>query len=124
MLAFQDAINVFKILNQVIAIKHQTMNYEREPFNFEMIYTQFLKFLKRNATNMITERSVVLKTFQRLQELEIIVPLKKTLGNTIGKVPLEYQLYNFNLTEDQVKEGVESNKQLTTELKQWAVSNL
>lgn len=108
----------------VIAIKHQTINYEREPFNFEMIYTQFLKFLKRNATSMITERSVVLKAFQRLQELEIIVPLKKTIGNTMGKVPLEYQLYNFNLTEDQVKEGVELNKQLTTELKQWAISNL
>lgn len=105
-------------------MKHQTISYEREPFNFEMIYTQFLKFCKRNATNMITERSVVLKAFQRLQELEIIVPLKKSIGNSMGKVPLEYQLYNSNLTEEQVNEGVKLNKQLTTELQQWALSNI
>lgn len=85
-----------------------------------MILTQYLKFVKSNASTLVSERAVVLKAFQRLQELELIVPVKKGVGNATGKVPLEYQLYSFSLTEEQVSDGVKLNKTLSADLAQWA----
>lgn len=111
-------------LFKVVAVRYQVLNNEREPFNFEMIYSQYLKFCKKFSTALITERSVVLKAFQRIQELEIVVPIKKTNGNSHGKVPLEYQLYSFNLTDEQVSEGVKLNNELTTDLRQWATHTI
>ncbi|KAK6640374.1 hypothetical protein RUM44_012067 [Polyplax serrata] len=105
----------------VVAIKHHIVNYERESFNFEMIYAQYLKFCDKHSTTQVSERSVVLKGFQRLQELEIILPVKKTIENSLGKVPLEYRMYNFNLTEEQVSDGVKQNVDITTDLRQWAL---
>lgn len=105
----------------MVAIKHHIVNYERESFNFEMIYAQYLKFCDKHSTTQVSERSVVLKGFQRLQELEIILPVKKTIENSLGKVPLEYRMYNFNLTEEQVSDGVKQNVDITTDLRQWAL---
>ena len=88
-----------------------------------MIYSQYLKFCKKNSTALITERSVVFKGFQRLQELEIIVPVKKSIGHGHGKFLMEYQLFNFNLTEEQATEGVKFNTELTTDIRQWSIIN-
>lgn len=50
----------------MISICHHSEIYDKEPFNFEMIYIRYCKFASRNSTLLITKRQVVIKAFERL----------------------------------------------------------
>lgn len=50
----------------MISISHHSEIYEKEPFNFEMIYARYCKFALRNSTLLVTKRQVVMKAFERL----------------------------------------------------------
>lgn len=52
---------------QIIAMKHLTMIYEGEPFNFEMVFHEYLKFSQRKSTMQSFERPVVFKAFDQLK---------------------------------------------------------
>uniref|UniRef100_A0A1B6LXP6 Origin recognition complex subunit 4 n=1 Tax=Graphocephala atropunctata TaxID=36148 RepID=A0A1B6LXP6_9HEMI len=105
----------------VIAMTHQMELYDDEPFNFEMILNRYLKFVKQSNSVKLSERPVVLKAFERLQALELIIPLSGMAGRSGLK---EYQMYNFLLTKSQVDSAVQSYVGLQTDIIQWANSSL
>lgn len=51
----------------IIAMKHHTEIYDRDPFNFEMIYNRFNKFSCSSTTMQGMEKEVVLKAFEHLK---------------------------------------------------------
>ncbi|XP_052824856.1 origin recognition complex subunit 4 isoform X2 [Octopus bimaculoides] len=48
-------------LSLVIAMKHLTELYDGEPFNFEIVYNEYLRFSQQKSSLQIFEKSVVLK---------------------------------------------------------------
>ena len=50
----------------LIAIKHLSQIYEGEPFNFEMVFHEFLKFKRRKMATLPDERGVVSKAWETL----------------------------------------------------------
>ena len=50
----------------LIAIKHLSQIYEGEPFNFEMVFHEYLKFKRRKMATLPDERGVVSKAWETL----------------------------------------------------------
>lgn len=100
----------------IIAIKHETEIYEGEPFNFESIYNRYVKFVNRNSSVQNVQRRVIMKAFEHIRNLEILIPA----SNAYGKIEKEYQYYKFMLSAQQVTEAVKSYSGLPTEVAQWA----
>ena len=66
----------------IIAMKHLNDIYEEKPFNFQMVYNEFQKFVQRRAHSVYNfEKPVVMKAFEHLQQLELIRPLERTSVN-------------------------------------------
>ncbi|RUS71330.1 hypothetical protein EGW08_020895, partial [Elysia chlorotica] len=45
----------------IIAMKHLTDIYEGEPFNFEMVYSEYLKFARHRSGMQVYEKAIVMK---------------------------------------------------------------
>lgn len=59
-------ISVLEVI-LLIAIKHHTEIYDRDPFNFEMILTRCRKFQNSTQSRMeIVERPIALRSFEHL----------------------------------------------------------
>merc|ERR1719340_79295 len=58
----------------LIAIKHLSQIYEGEPFNFEMVFHEYLKFKRRKMATLPDERGVVTKAWETLVALELVKP--------------------------------------------------
>lgn len=104
----------------VVAMKHQNVIFDDEPMNFEMVYQRYKKFAGQTGVNTV-EYSVVYKAFERLKEMEIIVPVNSS-GERLKKK--EFVLYSFILTNQQVEEALNSYENLPTDISQWAFSSL
>uniref|UniRef100_A0A0A9VUK8 Origin recognition complex subunit 4 n=1 Tax=Lygus hesperus TaxID=30085 RepID=A0A0A9VUK8_LYGHE len=102
----------------IIAIRHHCDIYEGEPFNFEMVLKQYMKFANQNLGNQVTQRPIIYKAFERIKDLELIQPVS---GTSKG-YKKEYQLYTFNLLLGQVNEAVNSFSGLPTDVAHWASS--
>lgn len=50
----------------MVSICHHSEIYDKEPFNFEMIYTRYCKFALCNSSLLVTKRQVVIKAFERI----------------------------------------------------------
>lgn len=98
----------------LIAIKHLQVIYEGQPFNFEMAYHEFDKFVSTKAKMLKQERAVAMKAWETLIDLELITPVDK--GTKILK---EFKLHNLQVFPDvilKVLDGVPQN------VKEWATS--
>ncbi|XP_055631232.1 origin recognition complex subunit 4 isoform X2 [Toxorhynchites rutilus septentrionalis] len=104
----------------LIAMKHHSEIYDRDPFNFEMILTRYNKFANSSSTMQGIERSVILKAFEHIKHLELIAPV----SGVTSKVQKEYQLQRLLLTYGQINQGVMRSQNLPTEISQWAQSSL
>uniref|UniRef100_A0AAG5D1Z7 Origin recognition complex subunit 4 n=1 Tax=Anopheles atroparvus TaxID=41427 RepID=A0AAG5D1Z7_ANOAO len=104
----------------LVAMKHHSEIYDRDPFNFEMILTRYAKFANSSSSMQNIERAVVLKAFEHLKNLELIAPLMA--GSS--KVQKEYQLHRLLLTYGQINQAVQRMQFLPTEISQWAQSSL
>ena len=51
----------------MIAMKHLETIYDGEPFNFEMVYSQYRKMGQKHSSMNSFERPVVFKAFDQLQ---------------------------------------------------------
>lgn len=102
----------------LIAIKHHCEIYDNDPFNFEMIFMRFNKFAVKSTTMQGIEREMVMKRFDNLKYLELIVAL-----GSEGKVQKEYQMYKVALLTEQVDKAVQSYRNLPTEIEQWNKSS-
>lgn len=106
----------------IIAIKHHSEIYDRDPFNFEIICARFVKFAKISSTMQGIERAVALKAFEHLRNLEIIMPLSGS--NSSGKVQKEFEMHKLALTYSQIDQAVQKYQALPTEVAQWAQSSI
>ncbi|KAL4635583.1 origin recognition complex subunit 4 isoform X2 [Arapaima gigas] len=103
----------------LIAMKHLNDRYQDEPFNFEMVYNEFKKFLQRKSHSVHSfEKPVVLKAFEHLQQLELIRPVDTAASRT----QKEFQLMRLLLDHSQMMEALQRYPQCPTDVKQWAAS--
>ncbi|XP_022228744.2 origin recognition complex subunit 4 [Drosophila obscura] len=105
----------------IIAIKHHSEIYDRDPFNFEIVFGRFSKFAKVSTTMQSVERSIVLKAFEHLRIGELIMPLS---NSGVGKVQKEFEMHKMALTYGQIQQAVQRYQALPTEVAQWAQSSL
>ncbi|TMW46623.1 hypothetical protein DOY81_008299 [Sarcophaga bullata] len=104
----------------IIAIKHHSEIYDRDPFNFEIIFSRFSKFAKVSSTMQGLERCVVLKAFEHLRNVELLLPLT----STGCKVQKEFEMHKLALTYSQINQAVQRYQALPTEVQQWSISSL
>ncbi|XP_070279153.1 origin recognition complex subunit 4 isoform X3 [Myotis yumanensis] len=105
----------------IIAMKHLNDIYEEEPFNFQMVYNEFQKFVQRKAHSVYNfEKPVVMKAFEHLQQLELIRPVERTSINA----QREYQLMKLLLDNTQIMNALQKYPNCPTDVRQWATSSL
>ncbi|XP_057601823.1 origin recognition complex subunit 4-like [Hippopotamus amphibius kiboko] len=105
----------------IIAMKHLNDIYEEEPFNFQMVYNEFQKFVQRKAHSVYNfEKPVVMKAFEHLQQLELIRPMERTSVNA----QREYQLMKLLLDNMQIMNALQKYPNCPTDVRQWATSSL
>ncbi|NXP04487.1 ORC4 protein, partial [Thinocorus orbignyianus] len=105
----------------IIAMKHLNDVYEGEPFNFQMVYNEFQKFIQRKAHCMYNfEKPVVMKAFEHLIQLELVKPLERPSI----RVQREYLLMKLLLDNNQIMEALQAYPNCPTDVKQWAASSL
>jgi len=102
----------------LIAIKHILDIYDNEPFNFEMVYHEFVKFKRRKLQTLSDERSVIMKCWENLQELELIS--SKTGGRTGQE---QFALNSSHVPADALKLAVGQLANCPTEVVQWLQSS-
>uniref|UniRef100_A0A8C4YUG7 Origin recognition complex subunit 4 n=1 Tax=Gopherus evgoodei TaxID=1825980 RepID=A0A8C4YUG7_9SAUR len=88
----------------IIAMKHLNDVYEGEPFNFQMVYNEFQKFIQRKAHSMYNfEKPVVMKAFEHLLQLELIKPIE---GLPV-RAQREYLLMKLLLDNNQIMDALQ-----------------
>ncbi|NWX86818.1 ORC4 protein, partial [Nothoprocta pentlandii] len=105
----------------IIAMKHLNDVYEGEPFNFQMVYNEFQKFIQRKAHCMYNfEKPVVMKAFEHLLQLELVKPVERP---TV-RAQKEYLLMKLLLDNNQIMDALQAYPNCPTDVKQWATSSL
>ncbi|NWX54637.1 ORC4 protein, partial [Promerops cafer] len=105
----------------IIAMKHLNEVYDGEPFNFQMVYNEFQKFIQRKAHSMYNfEKPVVMKAFEHLLQLELVQPLERPSL----RAQREYLLMKLLLDSSQIMEALQVYPNCPTDVKQWAASSL
>ncbi|KAJ0170284.1 hypothetical protein K1T71_014212 [Dendrolimus kikuchii] len=112
-------------LSLVIAMKHGMDIFDGQPMNFEMVLHRYTKFANANSSTQTVPRPVILKAFEHLQALEIIMPLRTTdsihsaSDTTTSRVQKEYKLYTLSIPVHDINEAVKGFKALPTEISHW-----
>lgn len=105
----------------IIAMKHLNDVYEGEPFNFQMVYNEFQKFIQRKAHCMYNfEKPVVMKAFEHLLQLELVKPIERPSVRS----QREYLLMELLLDNNQIMDALQAYPNCPTDVKQWAASSL
>jgi len=104
----------------LISIKHLTQIYDNEPFNFEMVYHEFVKFKRRKMPNLPDERSVVTKSWENLLSLELVHP-KGARGHNHDQFSLHR--VGLSVDPDVLIKAVEKHPYCPTEVQQWLASS-
>ncbi|XP_030342862.1 origin recognition complex subunit 4 isoform X4 [Strigops habroptila] len=105
----------------IIAMKHLNDVYEGEPFNFQMVYNEFQKFVQRKAHCMYNfEKPVVMKAFEHLIQLELVRPIERP--NI--RAQREYLLMKLLLDNTQIMDALQAYPNCPVDVKQWAASSL
>lgn len=104
----------------VVAMKHHCQIYDRDHFNFEMILTRFNKFAATTSTLQNISRDVVHKAFERILQLELIIPESSSgINNTLK----QFRFYYLILTFAQIDAAVSKYTGLPTDISQWAITS-
>jgi origin recognition complex subunit 4 len=106
----------------LIAIKHIEQIYDNEPFNFEMVYHEFVKFKRRKYSTLPDERSVVSKCWEKLLELELVSPRGGT-GRSQGGIREQFSLHTGQVPPAVLGQAVEKYPHCPTEVIQWLSSS-
>lgn len=112
----------------IIAMHHLT-NIYTEPFNFQMVYNEYVKFAKRRSHILQNySKQVVMKAYEHLIELELIKPMdSNATGIHAGvgsKLQKEYRPMSLLIEQSQLHEAINKYNGCPTDLKQWAMSSL
>ncbi|XP_033020279.1 origin recognition complex subunit 4 [Lacerta agilis] len=105
----------------IIAMKHLNDTYEGEPFNFQMVYNEYQRFVQRKAHTVYSfEKPVVMKAYEHLLHLELIKPVEGPSMCT----QREYLLMNLLLDNNQIMDALQVYPNCPTDVKQWATSSV
>jgi len=104
----------------LIAIKHLEQIYDGEPFNFEMMYHEFVKFKRRKLSTLPDDRSVISKCWENLLELELV---SAKGGGGRGGVQEQFSLHVSNLPAAVLKQALDKYPHCPTEVLQWFSSS-
>ena len=104
----------------LIAMKHLEEIYDGEPFNFEMMYHEYVKFKRRKFSTLPEDRSVITKCWENLLELEL-VSAKGSGGR--GGVQEQYSLHVCQVPPAVMKQALEKYPYCPTEVVQWFSSS-
>ena len=108
----------------IIAMNHLSNTHNGEPFNFQMVYNEFLKFSQKKSHVLQNySKAVVFKAYEHLVELEFLQP-KENKISVASKVPKDYRPMLLLITEKQLKEAIDKYTDCPTDVKQWAESSL
>nr|CAB3264577.1 origin recognition complex subunit 4 [Phallusia mammillata] len=108
----------------IIAMSHLTNIYEGEPFNFQMVYNEFLKFSQKKSHILQNyTKPVVLKAFEHLIELELLKTKDHFMTHS-GKLQKEYRPMILLVDHSQLREAVAKYPGCPTDVKQWAESSI
>ena len=105
----------------LIAIKHLEQIYDQEPFNFEMVYHEYVKFKRRKYSMLTDDRSVVTKCWETLLELELVSA--KGGGGERPGVARQYSLHCGQVPASVLSQAVSSYPHCPTEVQQWLHSS-
>jgi len=105
----------------LVAIKHINQIYDNEPFNFEMVFHEYQKFKRRKCSMLTDERSVVAKSWENLQELELV---RVKAGERVRGQQQEYVLNTSHIPHDVLSKAVEKFPYCPTEVIQWLGSSV
>jgi len=105
----------------LIAIKHLTQIYDNEPFNFEMVFHEFLKFKRRKMPNLTDERSVVTKSWENLLALELVQP--KGGRGSVAQDQFSLHQASLPVLPDVLAKALENHPNCPTEVSQWLASS-
>ena len=108
----------------LIAIKHLEQIYDHEPFNFEMVYHEYVKFKRRKYSTLTDDRSVITKCWENLLELELVS--SKTPGRGQGGgggVQEQYSLHVGQVPASVLVQALEKYPHCPTEVLQWLHSS-
>ncbi|XP_055372666.1 origin recognition complex subunit 4 [Condylostylus longicornis] len=105
-------------ISLLISIKHHCEIYDHDPFNFEIIFSRFTKFALKSTVMQSVERTVALKAFEHLKNLELILPV----NTSAMKVKKEFQMHKLALTIKQINQSIDIYTALPTEVFQWSKS--
>lgn len=112
----------------IIAMKHLNDIYDGEPFNFQMVFNEYQKFVQRKAHSVYNyNKAVVMKAFERLQEMEFVHSAEGPVGGRgagCGHVQREYQLMRLLVHDSQLTDALQHYPQCPTDVRQWATSSL
>lgn len=107
----------------LIAIKHLEQIYDNEPFNFEMVYHEFVKFKRRKYSMLTDDRSVITKSWENLLELELVTPKSGSGRGAGGGVQEQYSLHVGGVPASVLVQAVEKYPHCPTEVSQWLHSS-
>ena len=107
----------------LIAIKHLEQIYDNEPFNFEMVYHEFVKFKRRKYSMLTDDRSVITKSWENLLELELVTPKTGSGRGAGGGVQEQYSLHVGGVPASVLVQAVEKYPHCPTEVSQWLHSS-
>lgn len=96
----------------LVAIKHLQTMYDGQPFNFEMAYHEFDKFVSNRGKMYRQERDVAMKAWETLADLKIIEPVDRGT-----KVQKEYRLHLLQVLPDSILKSMDGMPQ---NIQEWA----
>ena len=107
----------------LIAMKHLEEIYDGEPFNFEMMYHEYVKFKRRKFSTLPEDRSVISKCWENLLELELVAAKGSGTRGGGGGVQEQFSLHVSQLPPAVLKQALEKYPNCPTEVVQWFSSS-
>ena len=110
-------------LTLVVVMLEMSEIYPDEPFNFELVYTAYLKYLqKKNWNQQKHERQIILKAYEHLISLKFVLPSSDSTGsNRSAKISKEHSLMYLALDKEEIQLCIDQYPNCPTELKYYAM---
>ncbi|XP_078580458.1 origin recognition complex subunit 4-like [Branchiostoma floridae x Branchiostoma japonicum] len=103
----------------VVAMRRLSDVFVNQPFNFQMVYNEYQKFVQtRSHAVQSFDRPVVLKAFEHLQQMELV---RAAEGAGIGgRGQKEFRPMLLMIDKSQLMQAIQKYPACPTEVKHWA----
>eukprot|EP00058_Branchiostoma_floridae_P012619 XP_002598107.1 hypothetical protein BRAFLDRAFT_124289 [Branchiostoma floridae] len=103
----------------VVAMRRLSDVFVNQPFNFQMVYNEYQKFVQtRSYAVQSFDRPVVLKAFEHLQQMELV---RAAEGAGIGgRGQKEFRPMLLMIDKSQLMQAIQKYPACPTEVKHWA----